>query len=154
MVTEKRCKCGELHPPITELLVGIPTCRIKCRYQYQTLETTWSEYSAPKPQASAPTIGIWKSWNCNTPWMLLYKYDHLLQLSPSLRWSSKLDSGLQPSKKIPRTQWPVHLPEPANVEREIRNGRFPWCSSRTAKFAARDMRCPNKLCTSSSVRPP
>ena len=52
------------------------------------------------------------------------------------------------------TQCPVHFPEPAKVERDIRNGRFPGYNSRTARCVARDMRCPNALCKSSSVRPP
>ena len=40
------------------------------------------------------------------------------------------------------------------IKRDMRTGALQWDSSRTAAgFAARDMKCPNKLSTSSSVRP-
>jgi hypothetical protein len=34
VITEERCECGELHPPIAEFFVGIPYCRMEgVRYQ-------------------------------------------------------------------------------------------------------------------------
>ena len=86
VVTKERCECGELHPPIAKFFVGVPYCGMEVgRHQCPRNLVLLRCLRVPKPQASAPTIGIWKSWNCNTPWMLWYKYDHLLQLSPSLR---------------------------------------------------------------------
>ena len=71
VIAEERRECGELHPPIAKFFIGVPYCRTEklCGIRAQAIR--WTDgFHAPKPQASAPTIGIWKSWNCSTPWML------------------------------------------------------------------------------------
>lgn len=147
VVTKERCECGELHPPIAEFFVGVPYYRMEVvRHQCPNSFVLLRWPSRTKTASICPNHRNLEELE------LQYSLDAMVQVRPLAPVISQLMAVQRirvPSAlltpKVPRTQCPVHLPEPAKVEREIKNGRFPGCSSRKTRFVARDMRCPNKL---------